>query len=168
MCDLEISVARRVWRPLLSAPWSWEVNGAHLSRPLVVLEYLEKGSKSVSNPTGQALRNFFLLVKARIYHGLEGEVKSETAERHFLYWGWIQTLLPGLAFSPREDVSPAPWGVLGWQSHRVHSHPLSSTAFPGIYKARWIVRFEKSYRPGCAGTLTPSCRTHREESGLEA
>jgi len=42
-----------------------KVNGAHLSRPSVVLEYLEKGSKSCSNPTGQLFRNFFPAGKSK-------------------------------------------------------------------------------------------------------
>lgn len=147
-----------------------EVNGAYLSRPLVVLEYLEKGSKSCSNPTGQLFRNCFPLVKARIYHGLECEIKCEAAKRRLLYWWWIQTLLPGLAFSPLgKNLSPVVWRVLWWKSYRVHFQPFSNTAFPGMYKTRWtVVRFEKSYSPGWAGTLNPSCCTHREESGLKA
>lgn len=134
---------RNIFSPQISAKGSMkleEVNGAHLSRPSVVLEYLEKGSKSCSNPTGQLFRNFFLLVKARIYHGIECEIKSEAAKRHLLYWWWIQILLPGLAFSPPgKDVSPVPWGVLWWKSYRVHFQPFSNTALPGIYKTRWIV-----------------------------
>lgn len=47
-----------------------EVNGAPLSRaPMIVLGYLENGSKNCSNPAGQLFRNFF--------HAGEGQCLSQ-------------------------------------------------------------------------------------------